>query len=310
MEKAHKMWVEKYRPLRLKDYIFYDDSLKEPISKMVDEKSIPHLLFSSTASGTGKTTVALILINEMELDPNDVMSINASDENSVDIMRDKIKSFVSTVAFSKFKVVHLEEADRFSPAALDALRRIMEEYSDTARFILTCNNENRISSAIKSRCQHFRFKSADKNDIAEMMAKMLIAENVKFDLAVLDKYIAVGYPDIRKIINLIQPNAIDGKLLDFSVVKETGDYKIEILNLLETNNWKEMRNLICANASAEEWESIYRFLYENLHRSPKFKTDEKWEDGIVLISKFLSKHTFAADPEINAASMFILLSRI
>jgi len=214
----------------------------------------------------------------------------------------------------KFKIVNLEEADYLSPNAQAVLRQLMEEYSDTARFILTCNYENKIIPAIKSRCQQFRFTKPDRDAVLLFVGDILLAEKVNFTLEQLEGYVSVGYPDIRKIINLLQQNTIDGKqrhreLLPLNET-ETGDYKFKLLELIETGDWVSARKLACAQVSSEEWESVYTFLYENLDKSPSFTQRDKWEAGIVIIADHLYKHSLVADPEINAAAMFIRLGQI
>ena len=149
---AKDLWVEKYRPKEVKDYVFRDKAQKDQVNGWVKDKSIPHLLFSGHA-GIGKTTLAKVLLNELEVNEYDVLEINASRTNSVEDVRDKIVNFVQMIPFGDFKVVLLDEADYLSPNAQAALRGVMEEYHNTARFILTCNYPNRIIPALHSRCQ-------------------------------------------------------------------------------------------------------------------------------------------------------------
>jgi DNA polymerase III delta prime subunit len=304
-----KLWVEKYRPQVLKEYVFHDEKQQQAFSKMVEQKSIPHLLLSGV-QGTGKTTIARILINECDVEETDILIINASDENSVDVIRDKIKGFITTYALGDFKVILLEEADYITPNGQAVLRVLMEEYSNEARFILTCNYENKIIPAIRSRCQHFRFKAGDRDDISEYVATILIHEKVKFDLQTLDKFISIGYPDIRKIVNTMQQHTHSGVLTIPSSQGEVGDYKYELLDLIQLDKWVKMREIVCGNVSGEEWEDLYRFLYENLHRAPKFENTQRWEEGIIIVADHLYKHTLSADPEINAAAMFIKLGQL
>jgi DNA polymerase III delta prime subunit len=308
MADLQKLWVEKYRPNRVEEYIWQDNSQKKSILRMIGEGSIPHLLLAGV-QGSGKTTLSKMLITALNLDPTDVLLINASDENSVDVMRDKIKGFVSSWAIGDFKVVQLEEADYLSPNAQAILRQLMEQYADVARFILTCNYDHKIIPALKSRVQEFRFHAFDKDDIAERIAEILISEHVKFNVELLDKYVASGYPDIRKIINMVQQGSIDG-VLQSPTEQESGDYKFQMLNLLASDSWLDIRKLLCANVPAEEWEAVYRFMYENLNKSGKFANNSKWEEGIVVIADHLYKHGICADPEINAAAMFIRLSAL
>lgn len=309
MKSLDKLWVEKYRPKTLDSYIFQNAAQKRTFEKMIADKSIPHLLLSGV-QGSGKTTLARILIDGMDVTDTDIMQINASDENSVDVIREKIKSFVITYAMGPFKIILLEEADRMTLQGQDALRNLMEEYADAVRFILTCNYENRITPPIQSRCQHFRFKASDKDDIAEYVVKILAAEQIKFDLGLIDIYISAGYPDIRKIVNMLQQNSIDNTLQQPQSEGEVGDYKFELLDFISQDQWLDARKLVCASVIAEEWEEVYRFLYENLHKSPKFSNKGNWERGIVIIADHLYKHGIVADPEINAASMFIKFTQV
>jgi DNA polymerase III delta prime subunit len=186
---------------------------------------------------------------------------------------------------------------------------MMEEYADTARFILTCNYENKIIPALKSRLQQFRFQKHDINLITENVAQILLNEKIKFDLDLLDKYVRVGYPDIRKIIQLLQQNSHGGKLMSIATEGGEGDYKFDLLEKVNLDDWLGARQIACANVSVEEWEDVYRFLYENLHTAPKFTNHDTWEAGIVIIADHLHKHALVADPEINAAAMFIRLGQ-
>lgn len=305
----HLLWCEKYRPATLEDYVFHNEAHKKAFTQMVKDKTIPHLLLSGV-QGSGKTTIAQILINALEFESADIMIINASDENSVDDMRDKIKGFIGTFAMGGFKVVLLEEADYLSQPAQAVLRKYMEDESSTARFILTCNYVHKVLPPIVSRTQHYMFKAADANEITEFCAKILIAEEIEFDLDTLDKYVSVGYPDIRKIINLLQQNSIAGRLLNQTAEAEVGDYKFTLLDLIGQDKWFEARKLTCGTVPGEEWEAVYRFLYENLDKSPKFSKKENYEAGIVIIAKYLRSHAIVSDFEINAAAMFIELSSL
>ena len=305
----HQLWCEKYRPATLDEYVFHDESHKKALTQMVANKTIPHLLLSGI-QGSGKTTIAQILINEIDFESSDVLIINASDENSVDVMRDKIKNFISTFAMGEFKIVLLEEADYLSKPGQAVLRKYMEDPASPARFILTCNYVSKLMPAIKSRSQHFTFKAADRNEIAEFAAKILISEDIEFDIDKLDRYVSVGYPDIRKIINLLQQNSISGHLLNQAAEVEAGDYKFALLDLIGSDKWNDARLLACANVSTEEWDDVYRCLYENLDQSPKFAKKDNWEPGMLAIAEHLYKNSIVSDPEINAAALFIKLSQV
>lgn len=308
MNNKHSLWVERYRPQTLDQYVFHDETQKIIIERMIADQTIPHLLLSGV-QGSGKTTLAHILIRSLNMDETDVLEMNASDENSVDDMREKVTSFVTTFAMGNFKIVLLEEADRLTANAQDALKRITEAYSETTRFILTCNHAHRIVPPIRSRLQEMHFAKPDRDSVLLCVAEILSKENVRCSPNLLDSYVSLGYPDIRKVINLLQQNTVNGKLLPITQAA-TSDYKFKLLDLLEAGNWVEMRKLTCSQVSAEEWEDVYRFLYENLNKVPKFKTKETWEAGIVVIADYLDKHGRVADPEINAAAMFIRLGQL
>jgi len=306
----HAIWAEKYRPQTLNDYVFNDNSHKKSFEQMVSTQQIPHLLLSGT-QGAGKTTMAQILIAALNVDPTDILLINGSDETGVDAMRDKIKSFISTFAMGSIKIVHIEEADYLSPSAQAVLRKYMEEFNNQARFILTCNYEHKLIPAIHSRVQSYRFKSADQDEITEFVAKILLKEKVKFDFDALDQYVAVGYPDIRKVIQLLQQNTIDGVLQYASVdAAAEGDYKFKLLDMITNDNWLDARKMVCSKVTNDEWEDLYRFLYSNLHLSAKFSEPEKWQKGQLLIAEYLYKHTIISDPEINASALFIQFTLI
>ena len=304
------LWVEKYRPTTIDTYIFQDAVQREAVMNMIASKTIPHLLFTGPP-GTGKTTLAQILTRSMGIPETDILTINASDENSVDTMRDKIKTFITTMGMGDYKIVHLEEADYMSPAGQGILRRLMEDYADVARFILTGNHAHKIKPAIKSRCQQYHFKSSDVNDIAEYILTILAHEKIQCNLAILDKYIAMGYPDIRSIIQLVQQHSTTGVLQPPSNEATAGDYKFQLLDLIERDKWNQARIIACINVLPEEWEDVYRFLYDNVSRSPKFANDiHKWEEAIVIIADHLVKNFMVADQEINAAAMFIKLGQL
>lgn len=306
---AHKLWVEKYRPQSIEQYLFHDNTHRGPFMKMIDQKSIPNLLLQGI-QGTGKTTLAYILIESTGIDNMDVLELNASDDNNVETVREKIKNFVLSYAMGPFKIILLEEADFLTLQGQAILKKLMEDYVDNVRFILTCNRVHKLMPEIRSRCQEFYFKSPDKDEVTELAATILVQEKVRFTVPLLDKYIAFGYPDIRKIIQLLQQNSVDGVLLDPQQQGTVGDYKFTLVDLIERDKWEEARRLVCANVSTEEWEQLYRFLYEYLDKAPKFTNKSKWEEGIVTIAEHLYKHAVVADPEINAAAMFIKLTKI
>lgn len=306
---TNNLWCEKYRPRTLDQYVFQNTQHRAAFQQMVNDKSIPQLLLAGI-QGTGKTTIAQILISAMQLDPADVLTINASNERGIDTFRDKIMNFATSMAMGRFKIVYLEEADQLTPDAQKALKRFMEDVSDSVRFLLTANHVNKIIPPIRSRCQEFTFKAADSVDITEAMATVLLKEGVSFELEVLDRYVQSGYPDMRKIINNLQQNTIQSKLLSPNTITSSKDWKLELAGLIEQSDWRAARQLACQSVSTEEWEDLYRFLYENLERFPAFKKQDSWDAAVIIIADHLYRHTISADPEINAASMFIQLSQL
>jgi DNA polymerase III delta prime subunit len=303
-----QLWVEQYRPKDIEGYVFRDEAQREQVKQWIKEGTIPHLLFSG-AAGIGKTTLAKILINALNIDEYDVLEINASRTNSVDDVRDKITNFVSTMPFGNFKIVLLDEADYLSPNAQAALRGVMEEYSQTARFIMTCNYPHKIIPALHSRCQGFHIEKVDHTEFTARAATVLVTEGVEFDLDVLDTYVKSTYPDLRKCLNLLQMNTVDAKLKRPS---ETGggtaDYKLAMVDLFKSGKIKEARKLLCEQARPEEMEEIFRWLYDNLNMWSK--TDEGQDEAILIIRKGLVNHVSCADAEINLSATLVELSQI
>jgi replication factor C small subunit len=301
------LWTEAYRPKTIDGYVFRDNGQKAQVQSWIEQKTIPHLLFSGNA-GIGKTTLAKILFNELDLNDLDVLEINASRTNSVEDVRDKIVNFVQMIPFGDFKVVLLDEADYLSPNAQAALRGVMEEYHTTARFILTCNYPNRIIPALHSRCQGFHIERVDIAEFTARVATILMEESVEFDLDTLDTFVKATYPDLRKCINTVQMNSMDGKL-HTPEKGDTGDadYKIEMVELFKKGKITEARKLICAQARPEEIEDIYRWLYDNV---AIFGDDAKQEAAVLWIKQGLVDHTLVIDPEINLAATLIRLAHL
>lgn len=300
-----KLWVEAYRPKTITDYVFMDQAQKSQVESWIREQAIPHLLFSGSP-GTGKTTLAKILIDALGVNDYDVMQINASNETKIEIMRDKVVNFVSTMPFGAFKVVLLDEADYLSQASQAMLRGLLEEYASTARFILTCNYPNKVIPALHSRCQGFHIRDLDKTELTARMATILIAENVKFELDVLDSYVTAHYPDLRKCINSVQLGTIDGVLSSPSGDQATGDYMAQAVDLFKRQQYKQARELILNNVTAGEYESIYTWMYDNIELFGE--NDESFNRSVLAIRDGLVNHAFVADPEINLAATLITLT--
>ena len=302
-----ELWVEKYRPKTIDGYVFRDEHQREQVNTWIKQGSIPHLLFSGNA-GIGKTTLAKILFNELDINDLDILEINASRTNSVDDVRDRIINFVQMIPFGDFKVVLLDEADYLSPNAQAALRGVMEEYHTTARFILTCNYPNRIIPALHSRCQGFHIERVDVNEFTARVATILVEENVEFSLDVLDTFVKATYPDLRKCINMVQMNSLKGTLH----MPEKGDageadYKLEMVELFKKGKISEARKLVCGQARPEEMEEIFRWLYDNV---AIFGDEPIQEKAILIIKQGLVDHTLVNDPEINLAATLIRLSHL
>ena len=302
-----ELWVEKYRPKDVKGYVFRDEHQRKQVEQWIKDGTIPHLLFSGNA-GIGKTTLAKILLTQLEINDLDVLEINASRTNSVEDVRDKIVNFVQMIPFGAFKVVLLDEADYLSPNAQAALRGVMEEYHTTSRFILTCNYPNRIIPALHSRCQGFHIERIDATEFTARVAQILIDEGITPDLDILDTYVKATYPDLRKCINMVQMNSVDGKLVE-PQKSDTGDadYKLEMVELFKKGEISKARKLVCSQARPDEIEDIYKWLYDNIDL---FGDEEKQESAILIIKQGLVDHTLVADPEINLAATLIRLSRM
>jgi len=303
-----ELWVEKFRPKTVSEYVFVDDSQKRQVQSWIKEGSIPHLLFSG-AAGIGKTTLAKVLLNELGIESYDILEINASRENNVETVRDKIINFVQMMPFGPFKCVLLDEADYLTPNAQAILRGVMETYSSTSRFILTCNYPNRIIPAIHSRCQGFHVLKTDQTEFTARAATILVTENVDFDIDTLDTFVKLSYPDLRKCINLLQQNVVEGKLVSPSAGDaDSTDYRLEMVELFKAGNIQGARKLLCSRARPEEVEEIFRWCYDNIELFGD--TEEKKDSAIIIIKQGLVDHTLIADAEINLSATLAKLARL
>ena len=303
MEKnlSHTLWVEKYRPNNLDTYIG-NEHLKDKVSVYLESGDLPHLLLYGKA-GTGKTTLAKILVKNIDCD---YLYINASDENNVDTVRNKVKNFASTMGFKDYKIIILDECDYITPNAQAALRNLMETFSKHCRFILTCNFVERIIDPIQSRCQSFQIIPPSKKEVARHIHNILLEENVMSDMKDLKVLIDSGYPDIRRVINAAQRNVVKGKLkLDTTSIIQN-DYKLKLLKILKTQDkktaFKDIRQLLLDN-KITDFADLFRLLYDEV---------DDWGKGhvaecILVIARYELSDTQVVDKEINAMAMLIEL---
>ena len=302
-----ELWVEKYRPNTLDGYVFADDHQKSQIENWIKEGSIPHLLFSGNA-GVGKTTLAKILINKLGVEDHDVLFANGSKEARKVEWVDKLIGFCQTMPFCDFKIVLIDEADFMNVNSVQpALRNLMEDYSNSVRFILTCNYPNKILPALHSRCQKLHIEKTDLTEFTARVATILVTEDIEFDLDTLDTYVKGTYPDLRKCINNLQQNSLDGKLHNPETTDSSTDYRVAMVDLFKAGKISEARKLVCGQALPEEMGEIYRWLYDNIE---VFGDDTKQEKAIIIIKQGLVDHALVIDPEINLASTLIRLSHL
>ena len=303
------LWVEKYRPKTVDGYVFIDDTQREQVESWIRAGNIPHLLFHGSA-GTGKTTLAKILINSLGVDEYDVLYANGSKEGRKIEWVDKLISFCQTMPYGHLKIVLIDEADYMNPNSVQpALRNLMEDYSQTVRFILTCNYPNKLIPPIHSRCQGFHIAKTDQVEFTARVATVLVTEGVEFDLDTLDTYVKATYPDMRKCLNLLQPNSVSGKLnppgeSDRSV----RDWKLDCVDLFKNGRIKEARTLLCQSSTPEETEGIFRWMYDNLDLWGK--TAEQQDQAIIIIRDGVRSMPMVTDQEINLSATLAQLCQI
>ena len=300
-KKTNTLWVEKYRPSSLDTYIG-NEHLKSKVNVYLDSGDLPHLLLFGKA-GTGKTTLAKLLVKNIECD---YLYINASDENNVDTVRTKVKNFASTIGFKDMKIIILDECDYITPNAQAALRNLMETFSKHCRFILTCNYVERIIDPIQSRCQSFQIIPPSKSEVAKHLHNILVKENVMDSMEDIKVLVDSGYPDIRRIINSAQRNVVKGKLkLDTSSIIQN-DYKLKLLKILETQNkknaFKDIRQLLADN-KITDFADLFRLLYDEVDGYGKGHVAE----CILVIARYELSDSQVVDKEINAMAMLIEL---
>jgi len=302
--KQHSLWVERYRPVSLENYIG-NEHLKTKVSRYISTGDIPHLLLHGKA-GTGKTTLAKLLVSNIDCDQ---MYVNASDENNVETVRNKIKMFASSVGFKDLKVIILDECDFLTPNAQAALRNLMETFSKHCRFILTCNYVERIIDPIQSRCQSFQIIPPSKKEVAIHTSSILNTEGVSFDNEQIVTMVNSSYPDIRRIINAVQRNIVDNNLIVDTESLVQNDYKLQVLEILQTQDkklaFKNLRQLL-ADSQIRDYADLFRLLYDDIDSYGKGHIAEV----ILTIAKYELSDAQVVDKEINAMAMLIEILNI
>lgn len=306
-----KLWVEAYRPKTVDEYVFVDERQKETVKQWLKEGIIPHLLLSGDP-GTGKTTLARVLINELGVQDFDTMEINASREGRVEVIRERINNFAQTMPFGKFKIILLDEADFASPAFQAALRHDMEAYADTVRFILTCNYEHKIIPALReSRCTKFHIAKPDITEFTARAATVLVSEGIDFDLDTLDTYVRTSYPDLRKCLNQLQTNSVTGTLLAASS-QGNGEDEIlmEAVKLFKAKKTLEARQQLMQFISLypTRVEDVYRWAYDNIDLWGS--TNEQKDQAIIIIRNGLANLPLVGIPEISLAATMAELCQV
>ena len=288
---SHGLWVERYRPKDLSTYVG-NKHLKSKVERFLEDGNVPHLLLYGRAGG-GKTTLAKIIVNSVDCD---YLYINASDERNIDLVRDKLKTFASSIGFRPMKIVILDEADYLNVnSAQPALRNLMETFSAHCRFILTCNYVEKIIEPIRSRCQAYKIVPPSKKEVALHVKGILEKENTDFDLDDLALVVTAGYPDLRKIINDLQRQVIDGKLKIDKDGMLHNEFKLQFLEMIRNkSDLRSIRKLI-ADSNFSDYTELFRLLYDEVETF----TGDKIPEVIVDISSGAYQDVLVVDKEIN-----------
>jgi replication factor C small subunit len=304
-KREHSLWVEKYRPQTLFEYVG-NETVKETIQQYLDNNDIPHLLLHGKA-GTGKTTLAKLIVNTIKCDS---MIINASDENNVDTVRNKVKNFASSMGFAGFKIIILDEFDYMTPNAQAILRNLMETFSKHCRFILTCNYHEKIIDPIKSRCQTFAITPPTKKDVAIQVTRILDAEKIKYDVKNVADIISSYYPDIRRILNTCQLQSAKGELkVDHQIMVES-NFQTKLVDLLKANDDKRNMFMNIRQAVADNRLNDYSEMYSMLYSRVDEYAAGNTANVILTIAEGLSKDALVVDKEIVFMSTIIQILNI
>jgi replication factor C small subunit len=301
MKREHTLWIERYRSQTLEQYIG-NDEIKARIADCIAKNDIPHLIFAGSA-GTGKTTLAKLIVKNIQCD---YLYLNASDENGIDTIRDKVKGFASTASFQPIKIVILDEADFLTQPAQAALRNLIEEYSAYTRFILTCNYVERLIEPIQSRCELHMLKPPTKGAVAKHLClNVLDIENVTYDMKDVAQIINVFYPDVRSILKTLQQFSKNGKLVVDAIDDDWTKQLVQILTKRDKNAWYQVRQLV-ADAQVDDFQTAYRYMFDHM---PEFSYGND-ASIIILLDEYSYRANVCPDKELNFAAFINSLLNI
>ena len=308
--KKKELWVDKYRPKNLDEYVCNDDQF-EQIKMWISEKHIPNMILTGHP-GVGKTALAMMLMHIFNVDDSDIKFVNGSITNGIDFVRE-LENFVSIMPFGEFRYVIIDEADGITHAGQSGLRNMIETYSSVARFIFTANYSQKIIPALKSRCQTFEIQRLDKAKFIERIATILLNEGIELDssnLNILDEYVTVTYPDLRKCITMLQQNCTNNTLCRpiKSSISNTSELIIQAVSLFKKGRISDARKLLAPKLQLSDYDELYRILYQNLDWWGN--TDKQQNNAIIKIANRLKDHAICADPEINFSALMVELEMI